>query len=409
MNTAPQTEEKNDLGYFRYLLMLGHLCVDINQGALPAILPFLIAAKGLNYASAAALVFASNFVSSIVQPLFGYLGDKASRPWFMCLGLLLAGSGIAMIGFLDEYRLIFFAVMISGLGIAIFHPEGGRMANRVSGKDKSTSMSIFSVGGNLGFAVGPLIVSIAMSGYGIKGSFALMFPAYIMAAVLLIMIRRLPAASLQTSFPLQTSAPLQTETAGQTEAPAPAQKDNWPAFVRLAAFVLCRATVTFGMTTFIPLYWVGVLGQSQSTGSMALSLYSLISAASTLIGGRLADRYGFNKIIRISVSTFVPFLFLFTLVGNLHLATFMLIPMAFALNLCFSTMVTIGQSFLPNHIGFASGVTMGMGISVGGVSAPILGRVSDLYGLTAAFYVIIALACLTALLGYLVPRHQKSN
>ena len=138
-----KTEEKNNLGYFRYLLMLSHLSVDINQGALSAILPFLIAARGLNYTSAAGLAFASNFISSIVQPVFGYLGDRVSRPWFMCIGLLLAGSGLAMVGFLDEYRFIFFTVMISGLGIAVFHPEGGRMANRVSGKNKSTSMTSF--------------------------------------------------------------------------------------------------------------------------------------------------------------------------------------------------------------------------------------------------------------------------
>ena len=235
----------------------------------------------------------------------------------------------------------------------------------------------------MGFVAGPVIVSVAMANFGVKGSLALMFPAYIMAAVLLIMIRRLPSAekfgalpsgtdvtdlTAQPPAPDQASAPAQASVSGQTSAPDPAtdpvsatppnpasaplqaeaaaavdpvQKDNWVSFAKLAVFVLFRSTVTF--------------------------------------------------------------------VKGLTLATLMLIPLAFAINLCFSTMVTIGQAFLPNHIGFASGVTMGMGISVGGVAAPILGRVSDLYGLTTAFYIIIALACLTAIPGYLIPRHQRGN
>jgi FSR family fosmidomycin resistance protein-like MFS transporter len=81
--------------------------------------------------------------------------------------------------------------------------------------------------------------------------------------------------------------------------------------------------------------------------------------------------------------------------------------MGFALQLCFSTVISIGQSFIPNHIGLASGITIGMGSSVGAIIAPILGKVSDLYGLPTTFYVLIALSVITAVTGGLVPKHKK--
>ncbi|MDR2109480.1 MAG: MFS transporter, partial [Coriobacteriales bacterium] len=144
-----------------YLIMLGHLCTDINQGGLPAMLPFLIVAYDLSYASAAALVFASNIVSSVIQPLFGYLGDKLDRPWFMSLGIFLAGLGIALLGLVQDYWLLFACAMLSGIGVALFHPEGGKLANLIAGEKKGTSISNFSVGGNLGFSIGPILAAVA--------------------------------------------------------------------------------------------------------------------------------------------------------------------------------------------------------------------------------------------------------
>ena len=147
--------------------------------------------------------------------------------------------------------------------------------------------------------------------------------------------------------------------------------------------------------------------QTQAAGSVALALYSFATIFSTLIGGFLADRIGYKKILIISTITFIPFLVIFTLMPDLQFSTILLIPMGFAMQLCFSPVISIGHTFIPKHIGFASGVTMGMGISVGGITAPILGKISDLYGLTSTFYVLIALACITAITAFIVPRQKQ--
>ena len=108
-------------------MMIAHLCDDLNQGALVAVIPFLVLHNGYSYAEVTALLLASNAASAVIQPLFGWLGDKKPRPWLMALGIFLAGIGMAGVGVLPNYPLIMASAMLSGIGVAMFHPEGGRL------------------------------------------------------------------------------------------------------------------------------------------------------------------------------------------------------------------------------------------------------------------------------------------
>jgi FSR family fosmidomycin resistance protein-like MFS transporter len=170
---------------YSYLLMLGHMSSDINQGALLAAMPFLVLYAGFSYTDVALLVFASNLASAVIQPLFGYFGDKASRPWIMSLGIFLAGAGMAGVGLLGNYYAIIFSAMVSGIGVAMFHPEAGRLANLVAGVKKGNGMSIFSVGGNIGFTVGPIMTAAAMTTFGLVGTWIFIIHSTTAAVVLL--------------------------------------------------------------------------------------------------------------------------------------------------------------------------------------------------------------------------------
>ena len=122
---------------YSYIMMLGHLCADLGGGALPAILPFLIAQKGITYTQAAGLTFALSSIGSVIQPVFGSMADKTSRPWLMSLGIFMAGCGISFLGFIDNYWLMFVAVAFTGIGSALFHPDGGRMATMYPARKKA--------------------------------------------------------------------------------------------------------------------------------------------------------------------------------------------------------------------------------------------------------------------------------
>ena len=147
---------------------LGHACVDWAQSAIPALLPYFIANYGLSYQEAASLVFANVLLSSVLQPLFGYYSDKISLPWFIPLGPLFCGLSITLIGFSSSYWMIFAAAMVCGLGSALFHPEAALFAGRIAGARKGQAMSTFSVGGNAGFAVGPIVAGFCVYTLGIR-------------------------------------------------------------------------------------------------------------------------------------------------------------------------------------------------------------------------------------------------
>src|SRR4051794_6168487 len=181
------------------VLSLGHLCVDLCQGALPALLPFLIAAHDWSYGQASALVLAATLCSSVIQPLFGHLSDGRSLPWLMPAGVALAGIGISLAGIAGSYALTFAVVVVSGLGVAAYHPEASRFANYVAGARRATAMSLFSVGGNAGLALGPAIVTPLALAFGLSGT-----P---LVAVLPLAVAGLPGARLGRPVRLRPGAP----------------------------------------------------------------------------------------------------------------------------------------------------------------------------------------------------------
>ncbi|WP_196086283.1 MFS transporter [Campylobacter concisus] len=160
----------------KYLMGLGHFCSNINQSALGAILPFFIASYHYDYATAASLVTATNLASSLIQPLISRLSDKKELPYVIPLGLLLAGGGMSLTGFVTNYYIILVCVMISGIGAALFHQSAAKIVNYVSNA-KNRAISIFSFEGNVGFAVGPILVAIFVGNFGLKGTLFFHYPS----------------------------------------------------------------------------------------------------------------------------------------------------------------------------------------------------------------------------------------
>lgn len=379
-----------------YLLSAGHLCSDINQGALPAMLPFFIAQYHFSYAAAASLILAANIVSSVVQPLFGQLADKRSRPWVIAAGVLLAGCGMAATGFIPQFAGLCAAVMVSGVGVASYHPEAARLANKVSGSRKGTGISIFSFGGNLGFALGPILSTTAILIWGLRGTAVLAVPAIVMSAALFAQLRGLR----------RESEKLPASAGGAAAQPQP---DRWVPFTLLSILMFGRSVVFHGLNTFLSLYWVDVLLQSESTGSAVLSAYFAVGAASTLLGGRLADRFGLHRVMRVGFLLLLPSLFALTRMQGAIPAALTLIPIAFSIYSPQSATIVLGQQYLPNRLGLASGVTLGLAVSVGGIAAPLLGRFADRFGLLSAMNLLTLLAIIPAVMSFTLPRLNNAE
>jgi MFS transporter, FSR family, fosmidomycin resistance protein len=355
------------------LLSAAHLCDDINQGVVPAMLPFFIAAYHLTYAATAGLVFAQTLSSSVIQPLFGMLADRRSSPWLIPVGMTLAGLGVAVSGLAPSYGLIFVSIAVSGFGISAFHPEAARRVRYASGTRQATTMSLFTVGGMVGFALGPLLITPTLMALGTRGAIVLAIPVLVMALVLTSNLHRL--AAVKPNFGTVTGRVL-------VEA-----EERWSDFVRLTTVVVLRSIAFFGLNTFLPLYWTANLHGSKAGGGMALTVLAASVAVGTLIGGRLADRYGRKTVIAGSLGAVVPLLLVF-LNSRIFLAAIMLVPIGMAVAAANSVVVVMGQDYLPNRVGLAAGVTLGLSMTIGGMLTPLLGTIADHYGLPTAMLLV---------------------
>ena len=351
----------------------GHLCVDLCQGAVPAMLPFLAAERGYSYAALGALVLFSTIGSSIVQPLFGLLSDRIATPWLLPGGLVLAGVGIALAGPAPTYALTAVAVAVSGLGVAAFHPEGAKFAGFASAERKGRGMSLFSVGGNAGFALGPLLTTPLVLVFGLSGTLALVvFP---LAAAVLVVRELGRLRGLE-----EVGAPASAATG----------EDDWGAFTRLGGLIALRSGVYFGLQAFVPAYFVAELASTEAAGNAALTIMLAMGAVGTLVGGGLVDRWGARAVLIGTQLLLLPLLVVLPLVGAAA-ATVVLGLVGCVAIASFSITIVLGQAYLPSRVGLASGITLGLAIGLGGVSATALGLIADAAGLHAVLWTIAAL------------------
>lgn len=356
------------------LLSLGHACVDIYQGSVAALVPFFVSERAYTYATASGIVLAAALLSSVVQPLFGALTDRWPMPWLLPVSTVVGGTGVALAGIMPSYPLTLLVVAVSGIGVAAYHPEAARVARRAS-RGSHTAMSWFSLGGNLGFAAAPLMVSAVVATGGLHASPLLVVPALAGAALCLAAVR--PAAASRTP----------AHPAGAT---GPAGTDDWPSFLRLSGAIVCRSVVFVGLSAFISLYMRQRTGGGEVSGTAALFVLYLGGAVGTLAGGRLAGRFGRLPVARCSYALTVPAVA--GLVYGPGPLLYLFIALAAAgLYVPFSLHVTLGQDYLPQRVGTASGVTLGLAVSIGGVASPLIGALADATTLRTALAPLILL------------------
>jgi MFS transporter, FSR family, fosmidomycin resistance protein len=375
------------------VLSAGHLFTDLNQGAVAALLPFLVTERGLSLAAAGTLVLAATVSSSVVQPLFGTFSDNRPLPALMTLGVLFAGIGMALVGVVPSYPLILLCIVLSGIGVAAFHPEAARFANYVSGARRARGMSFFSVGGNAGFALGPALTTPLVLAFGLPGTLFLALPAAVMAAVIFSEMPRMLGFH-----------PEEDESGGVEPVEAP---EHWGPFARMVGIVTVRSFVYFGLVAFVASYYGRVLGTSPAFGNTALTVMLTSGAVGTLLMGPLADRFGRRAVVASSMVLLPPLIYGFTLAGPYLGMTLLALVGAVTVG-TFGVTVVMGQEYLPGRIGLAAGITMGFSIGLGGLGAPLLGLLADHAGLSVTMLVIGALPVLGLILALTLPRKVQA-
>lgn len=357
------------------LLSAGHACVDVYQGSVAALVPFFAAERAYGYAAVSGIVLAASLLSSVAQPLFGALTDRWAMPWLLPSATLLGGLGIGLGGLVDSYALTLTFVALSGIGVAAYHPEAARVA-RIAGGGGHTAMGWFSLGGNIGFAAAPVLVAAVMALGGLRMSPLLVVPALAGSVLCLPVLRALTRKA--------GSGGSRSDAAGV---------DDWRSFAKLSAAVVCRSIVFVGLSTFVSLYAQQRTGGGTTTGSAALFVLYVGGAVGTVMGSRLAGRRGRVAVIRWSYLATIGTVAGVVFVPGPAFFAFVLLA-AVSLYIPFSLQITLSQDYLPTRVGTASGVTLGLTVSIGGLASPVIGTVADHTSLQTALIPLIALPLL---------------
>ena len=348
-------------------LSSGHLATDLAQGSLPALLPYLVDKFDLSYTMAAALVLAATISSSLIQPAFGVWSDARGALWLLPAGVALAGVGMAATSVAPTYWVALACVLLAGVGVAAYHPEGSKFASYVSGARRASGMSFFSVGGNIGFALGPILAAAFISAFGLPGGVLLALPGLVVGVAL-----------LYVRPYLAEFAPSGEERA----AVASLEEAEHRGLVLLLVVVGLRSVAHMGLFTFIPL-WEKSEGHSANYGTFVLGGFLIAGAVGTLCGGPLADRFGRRPVLRWSFVVAPPLILVYVLVGGPVGIAAVILGGATVIG-TFGVSLVMSQEYLPARVGMASGLSIGLAIGLGGVAALTLGAVADVVDLKAA-------------------------
>jgi FSR family fosmidomycin resistance protein-like MFS transporter len=365
-------------------LSSGHLATDFANGVVPALLPFFVLKFDLSYTQAGLVMLVWSVSSSVIQPFFGLWSDRRGALWLLPAGLAAGGIGIGLAAAAPSYWLVLLLVVVSGLGTAAYHPEGSKFAAYASGERRASGMSLFSLGGNLGYALGPITATAVVLEFGLEAGLVLALPPVLVAAVLLAMRPY-----------LEGFAPHRRPTRLD-------EGRNRPrALALLLGVVGIRNTGWFGLVTFVPLFEVS-RGHSEAYGNKLLSLMLLAGGVGTLVAGPAADRVGRRPVLLGSIAAMGPLVLVYVLVGGVLGAAALALVGATVIG-TFAVSMVMSQEYLPRNIGLASGLTVGLGIGIGGVAAVGLGALADAIDLRSALYVCAAAPVVALTLGALLP------
>lgn len=352
-----------------------HCINDFGQGSLAALIPFFIANFGLNYYQSASIIFCNTIVASVAQPILGYVADRWRVPWFIPVGFTVTLVSISAIALATSYEMILALSLIAGLGAALFHPEAALLVNRMQSNELGNAMGRFAVGGSAGFALGPLL---AGGVYVFGGQFLWLFTAIALIGVLLYVYAFTGSAA--------------TDVIGESKSSAKSTNtgaNDWVSFGKLFFVIASRSILFSVLSIFIPILYITVINGEASASSLALTMYFAMGAVLTYMGGALSDKLGFLKTVRLGNLIFLPSVLVFIFVPNIWGFFGAMIPMAFGVFSQYGPITVLGQKYLAKNAGFASGITLGLGITLGGLVAPYVGHLADIYDVQTALMTLI--------------------
>lgn len=381
---------------YKILIIIGicHLLNDALQAVVPAMFPILEKSMGLSYTQLGVIAFSQNMVASVMQPVVGVVTDRKPKPFALPFGLASTLIGVLGIAFAPGFAWVALSVVFIGIGSAVFHPEGSRVAHMAAGSRRGLAQSIYQVGGNTGQALAPLITALILVPLGQKGASWFAFVAAL-AVILLVYIANWYRQGLGSSaFSKKTKASLQTNQKGLG-------KRVKKTIGLILLFIFARSWYVSGMTNFYAFYAIHQYGMSIKQSQMFLFAFLVAGAVGTFFGGPLSDRFGKKRMISLSMLLALPFSLLLPFMPAAVAFIFLLLA-GFILMTSFSVTVVYAQELAPGKIGLMSGLTVGLAFGMGAIGSVGLGSIADAVGMPTMISMLGILPVI-GLIAFLLP------
>lgn len=385
---------------YRILLAISlvHLLNDAMQAVVPALYPILEKSMALTYTQVGLISFAFNMTSSIMQPMVGYFTDKRPSPSLLQLGMLSSLVGMIGLALAPSFGWVLFAAMFVGIGSAVFHPEGSRVAHMAAGARRSFAQAIYQVGGNTGQSLAPLMTAFVFVPLGQPGAAWFMLLAVLAISVLF-------TVSRWYRQKLADGALVKKGKKGAGEGDIVTQNVKF-AISLLILLVFARSWYSSSIANFYQFFLTKQNGLEIRDAQVFVFLFMAAGAIGTLFGGPLADRFGKWRVILFSMIGSAPFALLLP-----HVSLFWAYPILFIMGMIlsssFSVTVVYAQELIPGNVGMVSGLITGLAFGMGALGAVVLGNVADTFGLPTLMQWCSFLPLL-GVLTFLLPKDRKS-
>jgi len=367
-----------------FLLASGHFCVDLYSSMLAAFLPFLQDKLGLSLSQAGMLAGVLVLSSSLAQPIYGLLSDRFQSKLFVVLGPALAGVFISCLGLAPGVKTLFVLLLVAGVGVASYHPQGAALTHSVSRKNHAFNMSLYVTAGTIGFALGPIYIAAIIQLLGLSSTYWAAIPG-LLVTLLLYLYGPSPAA-----FQSHHTVSLRQQVQGLVR----------PLMV-LYGLVVIRSIAYSGISSFLPLYYTQD-GYSAYRANQFLSIFLFAGGAAGLAGGWLADRYSGKRMLAFSFIASLPLFLGFLITDGLWSVVLSSVGSAVLL---FSSPLNIvmAQKLVPRAASTVAALTMGFAWGTAGLFIPLVGRSIESFGFHFTFTLLVLLTLPGFVLSLFLP------
>jgi len=382
-----------------FAISFGHFLNDSMQAVVPALFPILEKTMNLSYMQVGWIAFALNMTSSIMQPVFGMYSDKKPSPFLLPLGMFSSMLGMIGLAFAPNFIIVIISVLFIGLGSAVFHPEGARVAYMAAGAKRGLAQAIYQVGGNTGNSLAPIFTALIFVPLGQIGSLG--FTAFAAVGIILLIF-----VSNWYKNELATGAVRRKKRAALEAENAIVSTHIKFVIILLVFLTFVRSWYGAGIGNFYQFYLIEHYDLSIKNAQYFVFAFMIAGVLGTFFGGPLADRFGKKNMIVFSMLGSAPLALLLP-----HVSLVWVVPLflciGFISSSSFSVIVVYAQELVPGKVGMVSGLIVGLAFGLGALGAVVLGKLADIYSLQ---FIMILCSCLPliGLTSWLLPSDKKT-